>query len=92
VQLRDFRWAFSQDGIIEVFLFSPRAERVQKRRINGGLLFARDLAARARGNHKYEPVGDQAPALFGVLRAFDGMAGDLPSGLASNLDHYVHGR
>ena len=40
---------------------------------------------------RIEPVEDQVPTLFEALKEFDGMAGDLPPDLASNLDHYVHG-
>jgi hypothetical protein len=40
---------------------------------------------------RIEPVEEQAPRLFETLKDFDGMAEDLPSDLASNLDHYVHG-
>ncbi len=40
---------------------------------------------------RIEPVEQQSPTLFETLKEFDGMAGDLPSDLASNLDHYVHG-
>ena len=39
---------------------------------------------------RIEPVEEQAPTLFEALKDFDGMAEDLPSDLASNLDHYVH--
>ena len=39
---------------------------------------------------RIEPVEEQAPTLFEALKDFDGMADDLPSDLASNLDHYVH--
>ena len=40
---------------------------------------------------RIEPVDVQPPTLFEALKDFDGMADDLPSDLASNLDHYVHG-
>ena len=40
---------------------------------------------------RIEPVEDQPPTLLDTLKKFDGMAGDLPDDLASNLDHYVHG-
>ncbi len=40
---------------------------------------------------RIEPVTEQPPTLLETLRDFDGMAGDLPSDLAANLDHYVHG-
>ena len=40
---------------------------------------------------RIEPVEEQSPTLFETLKEFDGMARDLPSDLASNLDHYVHG-
>jgi hypothetical protein len=35
---------------------------------------------------RIEPVEDQAPTLFEALKNFDGMAGDLPSDLASNSE------
>ena len=40
---------------------------------------------------RVEPVNDQSPTLFETLKDFDGMANDLPTDLATNLDHYVHG-
>jgi hypothetical protein len=40
---------------------------------------------------RIEPVENQEPSLFDTLKEFDGMANDLPTDLASNLDHYVHG-
>ena len=40
---------------------------------------------------RIEPVEEQPPTLFDTLKDFDGMANDLPSDLAANLDHYVHG-
>ena len=40
---------------------------------------------------RIEPVENQPPTLFDTLKAFDGMAADLPTDLAANLDHYVHG-
>jgi hypothetical protein len=40
---------------------------------------------------RIEPVEEQTPTLWEALKDFDGMAGDLPADLASNLDHYVHG-
>ena len=40
---------------------------------------------------RIEPVEEQAPTLFEALRDFDGIADDLPSDLASHLDHYLHG-
>ena len=40
---------------------------------------------------RIEPVDEPAPTLFETLKDFDGMAGDLPADLATNLDHYVHG-
>lgn len=39
-----------------------------------------------------EPVSEQPPTLWEALKDFDGIANDLPSDLASNLDHYVHGQ
>jgi hypothetical protein len=41
---------------------------------------------------RIEPVEEPAPTLFDTLKDFDGMAADLPSDLASNLDYYVHRR
>jgi hypothetical protein len=40
---------------------------------------------------RIEPVDEQTPTLLETLQDFDGMADDLPAGLAANLDHYVHG-
>ena len=40
---------------------------------------------------RVEPVKDQPPTLWETMKDFDGMANDLPSDLATNLDHYVHG-
>ena len=40
---------------------------------------------------RVEPVQEQPPTLWETLKDFDGMAGDLPTDLATNLDHYVHG-
>jgi hypothetical protein len=39
---------------------------------------------------RIEPVGDQPPTLWQTLKDFDGIAHDLPAGLAANLTHYVH--
>ena len=40
---------------------------------------------------RIEPVEEQLPTLFTMLEEFDGMADDLPTDFAANLDHYVHG-
>lgn len=40
---------------------------------------------------RIEPVEHQSPTLLEAFKEFDGMADDLPSDLAANLDHYVHG-
>lgn len=40
---------------------------------------------------RIEAVDEQPPTLLDVLKEFDAMADDLPSDLAANLDHYVHG-
>ena len=40
---------------------------------------------------RIEPVGNQPPTLWETLKDFDGMANDLPTDMAANLDHYVHG-
>lgn len=39
---------------------------------------------------RIEPVAEPAPTLLEALQDFDGMAGDMPADLATNLDHYVH--
>lgn len=39
---------------------------------------------------RIEPVEDSA-TLLDAFKDFDGMADDLPTDLAANLDHYVHG-
>jgi hypothetical protein len=40
---------------------------------------------------RIEPVVEPSPTLLDTLKEFDGMADDLPSDLAANLDHYIHG-
>lgn len=40
---------------------------------------------------RVEPLEEQPPVLWDLLKDFDGMADDLPPDLASELDHYVHG-
>lgn len=40
---------------------------------------------------RIEPVENQPATLWETLKDFDGMAGDMPADLATNLDHYVHG-
>ena len=40
---------------------------------------------------RIEPVEDQPPTLWETLKDFDGIAHDLPTDLAANIDHYVHG-
>jgi len=40
---------------------------------------------------RIEAVNEQPPTLWETLKDFDGIANDLPSDLASKLDHYVHG-
>jgi hypothetical protein len=40
---------------------------------------------------RIEAVDQEAPTLWDALKEFDGIATDLPSDLASNIDHYVHG-
>ena len=39
---------------------------------------------------RVEPMGEQPPTRWESLKDFDGMATDLPSDLAENLDQYVH--
>jgi hypothetical protein len=40
---------------------------------------------------RIEPVEEQLPTLFELMKDFHGMADDLPADFAENLDHYVHG-
>ena len=40
---------------------------------------------------RMEPMEDEAPTLWELMKDFDGLATDLPSDLAANIDHYVHG-
>jgi hypothetical protein len=40
---------------------------------------------------RVEPVQEDAPLILDAFKEFDGMAGDLPSDLAANLDNYIHG-
>jgi hypothetical protein len=40
---------------------------------------------------RIEAVDQELPSLWDTLKEFDGIANDLPSDLAANLDHYVHG-
>jgi hypothetical protein len=40
---------------------------------------------------RVEPVEQQTAVLSETMKDFDGMAADLPSDLAANLDHYIHG-
>ena len=40
---------------------------------------------------RIEPTESQPPALLDMMNEYDGMTNDLPSDLAANLDHYVHG-
>jgi len=40
---------------------------------------------------RIEPVDEQSPTLLDAFKDFDGMADDLTSDLAANLDQYVHG-
>jgi hypothetical protein len=37
------------------------------------------------------PVEEEIPTLYEMLKDWDGIATDLPSDLAANIDHYVHG-
>jgi hypothetical protein len=41
---------------------------------------------------RIEPVGDQPPTLWESIKAFDGIANDLPADLAANLNHYHYAR
>jgi hypothetical protein len=40
---------------------------------------------------RVEPVKEKQPTAWETLEKYDGIADDLPSDLAENLDHYVHG-
>ena len=40
---------------------------------------------------RVEPVNEEQPTVWEILKDFDGIADDLPSDLAANVDHYVHG-
>jgi hypothetical protein len=40
---------------------------------------------------RVEAVKEQEATIWDVLKKYDGIATDLPSDLAANLDHYVHG-
>jgi len=37
-----------------------------------------------------EPLEQPPPPLSELMKDFDGMAKDLPSDLAANVDHYLH--
>ena len=60
--------------------------------IEKGLVKLPDNIPRASGTVvRIGPVEDQAPTVWETLKEFDGLAGDRPADLASNLDHHVHG-
>jgi hypothetical protein len=40
---------------------------------------------------RIERIDDQPPSLMDGLKDFKGIASDLPSDLAANLDRYLHG-
>ena len=40
---------------------------------------------------RVEPMEEEMPTLWELMKDFDGIATDLPSDLAANIDHYVHG-
>jgi hypothetical protein len=40
---------------------------------------------------RIELVKEQKATIWDVLKKYDGIATDLPSDLAANVDHYVHG-
>ena len=37
------------------------------------------------------PEEEEIPTLYEMLKEWDGIATDLPTDLAANIDHYVHG-
>jgi hypothetical protein len=57
----------------------------------GSIKLPKDIPWESGTAVSIEPVEDQLPPLFETLKEFDGMADDLPSDLATNLDHYIHG-
>ena len=40
---------------------------------------------------RVEQVKEQEATIWDVLKKYDGIATDLPSDFAANVDHYVHG-
>jgi hypothetical protein len=40
---------------------------------------------------RIETVEDQAPTLWETLKDFEGIADDLPTDMAANHNHYLHG-
>jgi len=60
--------------------------------VEGGLIkLPKDVPWKSGTIVRIEPVDQESPTLLDSLKEFDGMANDLPSDLAANLDHYVHG-
>ena len=57
----------------------------------GGIKLPKDVLWASGTVVRVEPVNEQTPTLFETLKDFDGIANDLPTDLAANLDHYVHG-
>lgn len=58
---------------------------------NGRITLPKDVPWPSGTVVRIEPVAEQLPTLLEALKDFDGMAGDMPTDLAANLDHYVHG-
>jgi predicted DNA-binding antitoxin AbrB/MazE fold protein len=59
---------------------------------NGSVKLPKDIPWKNGTVVRVEPVEEeQLPPLSEMLKEFDGMADDLPTDLAENLDHYIHG-
>lgn len=57
----------------------------------GMIILPKDVPWESGTVVRIEPVDEQSPTLLDAFKDFDGMADDLPSDLAANLDQYVHG-
>ena len=58
---------------------------------NGVVVLPPDVHWPSGRGVRIEPIEAQPSALLDLMNEFDGMANDLPSDLAANLDHYVQG-
>ena len=57
----------------------------------GKIVLPADVSWPSGTRVRIEPLDESSPTLLETLENFDGMADDLPSDLAANLDHYLHG-